>query len=545
MSFIALVGPEIEENLSLRYLASALMADGWRVEIVPFASACQLGDALDAVLLADEPPVMVGLSLAFQWRAHDVLAYAMALRERGYAGHVTAGGHFATFACKELLAEYPELDTIVRQEAEETLPALVRAVVDGAPLEPIPGLAYRDEGRVRLTAMPAVPDLATIRWPDRRGPPAACFDHAIAPLVSSRGCYANCSFCCIAAWHEQTLPGKRYRQRPVEDVADEMVALWRDRGVEIFVFHDDNFFVPSKRLNAERFEALADALEARGIGRYATVVKARPTDVDERVFGILRDRLNCIRCYVGVETDADQGLVTLRRWARPRQNREAIRIVRDLDLYVCFNLLMFDPDTTLEDLETNLAFIEHASEFPSNFGRVELYAGTPLLHRMQQEGRATGDFLQWDYLLATADVQRVWELAMGAFHERNFSPGALANRIMGTRFDLEVARHFHPDVFDPAWLGEGKASTSELALDSVAGLRRIVEHVRTHADVGGDEALVRELAADLRQAEATIGAACSDLAARVLRAVGRGAPLTDIGDRVATPLQRGIHLGVT
>jgi octaprenyl-diphosphate synthase len=43
----------------------------------------------------------------------------------------------------------------------------------------------------------------------RRGEPAACFGHRIAPLVGSRGCYANCTFCCIAAWHEQSLPGKR------------------------------------------------------------------------------------------------------------------------------------------------------------------------------------------------------------------------------------------------------------------------------------------------------------------------------------------------
>ena len=60
-------------------------------------------------------------------------------------------------------------------------------------------------------------------------------------------------------------------------------------------------------------------------------------------------------------------------------------------------MLMFDPDTTLESVETNLDFIEYAADFPFNFGRVELYAGTPLLARMQAEGRCRGDYLQWDY----------------------------------------------------------------------------------------------------------------------------------------------------
>src|SRR5262249_38640699 len=153
---------------------------------------------------------------------------------------------------------------------------------------------------------------------------AEVFGHRIAPLVGSRGCYANCTFCCIAAWHEQALPGKRYRLRPVDDLADEMASLHFDRGVEIFVFHDDNFFLPKRDMNVERFTALGDALDARGVRKFATIVKARPTDVKPEVFEILVRRLRCVRAYVGVETDSEQGLITLRRWARPRHNREAI-----------------------------------------------------------------------------------------------------------------------------------------------------------------------------------------------------------------------------
>src|SRR6185436_16681660 len=105
---------------------------------------------------------------------------------------------------------------------------------------------------------------------------------------------------CIAAWHEQSLPGKRYRLREVTAVADEMMALHRERNIEIFVFHDDNFFVPGHKKNRDRFNAIADELEKRGIGRFATVVKARPTDVDREVFKVLKDRLHCIRVYVGI-----------------------------------------------------------------------------------------------------------------------------------------------------------------------------------------------------------------------------------------------------
>src|SRR4051812_7168861 len=121
MAWIALVGPEYEENLSLRYIASSLRAAGFGVEILPFNRDLDLVRIAGEIAARAEPPLLVGLSLAFQWRAKDFLALAMALREAGYAGHITAGGHFATFACREILDDFPELDSIVRQEAEETL----------------------------------------------------------------------------------------------------------------------------------------------------------------------------------------------------------------------------------------------------------------------------------------------------------------------------------------------------------------------------------------------------------------------------------------
>lgn len=536
MAKVCLVGPEIEENLSLRYIASSLAAAGHHADIVGHNQEADFPYSLQRVL--EENPPLVGLSLAFQWRAQDFLALAVALREAGYRGHITVGGHFATFAAKDILTDFPEIDSVCRQEAEHTLVSLTNAVLEGSPLTDVAGLALRDAtGAPVLTAAPRLPDLATLPRPDRRGTPAACFGHGIAPLVASRGCYANCSFCCIAAWHEQSLPGKRYRTRDVTDVADEMVELKRTRGVDIFVFHDDNFFVPGHRKNFERLSALADALEAREIGPFATVVKARPTDVDAKVFGVLKHRLHCIRAYIGIETDADQGLETLRRWSPAKQNHKSIELVRKLDLYTCFNMLLFDPDTTLESLTTNIQFWRYAAEYPSNFGRVELYAGTPLLERMKAEGRTRGDYLMWDYALANADVERVFDLAMSCFHARNFGDDALANRIMGTRFDIEVVRKFHPDVFQDAWLAEGKALTRILSHNGADAMERIVEHVGSQQPTGSDAALVAELTRSLRETEDSIRGRARTLALALKDAVRQGEPLTEIGDRVATPLQ--------
>lgn len=538
MEWIALVGPEQEENLSLRYLASSLQEAGFEVRIVPFNGADDFPAAVAAITGAERPPLLVGVSLAFQWRAPDFLAFVVGLRETGYRGHVTAGGHFATFAAADLLRDFAELDSVCRQEAEATLTSLCRALEAGAAWRDIPGVVTRDDGgEVRFAPMPEPPDLSRLP-PPVRGEPARCFGHGIAPLVSSRGCYANCSFCCIAAWHEQTLPGKRYRLREPADVAAEMAAMRREQGIDIFVFHDDNFFIPNHGKSLARLHALADAIQAQGLRDFATVVKARPGDVTPEVFRVLVERLGCIRCYVGVETDADQGLVTLRRWGRSSQNHRAIDVARSLNLFVCFNILMFDPDTTLESVRKNLDFIAYAADSPFNFGRVELYAGTPLLARLQAEGRCRGDYLQWDYDLGGRDVQRFYELAMACFLPRNFGESALANTIQGMRFDLEIVRRFHPDAHDERSYAAGRSLSRRLALDSVATLRELLAQVES----GGSEdaALVARLSARARAVEAEVRGEMLELASALERRVGRGVPLTFLGDRVATPLQRAV-----
>ena len=540
MPWIALCGPELEENLSLRYLAASLRDAGYTPRILAANREEDLPQVLAAIAHAAEPPLLVGLSLAFQWRAPEFLALAVALRQQGYGGHITAGGHFATFAAADLLRDFPALDSVCRQEAEETLVALCHALEGGASASwgDIPGLVSRDAaGQVAFAPLPAVPDLARLPRPLRSGEPARCFDHGIAPLVSSRGCYANCTFCCIAAWHEQTLPGKRYRLREPADVAAEMAELQRSRGVDIFVFHDDNFFIPNHGKSLARLHALADAIAAEGVRDFATVVKARPNDASPEVFRVLVERLRCIRCYVGVETDADQGLITLRRWARPSQNQRAIEVARALELFVCFNLLMFDPDTTLDSIVKNLDFIEYAADYPFNFGRVELYAGTPLLARLQAEGRCRGDYLQWDYDLGSPPVERFYRLAMACFGERNFGEDALANTIQGMRFDLEIVRRFHPQAHDAGLYAAGRALSRRLALDAVAILRALHAQVAGGAAETGDGALVERLARQARAVEREVRAEMYQVARQLEARVGRGQALTAQGDRVATPLQ--------
>jgi hypothetical protein len=527
-SWIALVGPEVEENLSLRYLAAAADRAGHRTEILSFNSDRDFSRIVAAILRGKTQPFLTGLSLAFQWRAQDFLALAMALREEGYAGHLTAGGHFATFAAQDLLRSFDELDSVCRFEAEMTIVELANALKDGQPLETVAGLALRHGSEVTLTAPRPLPELDSLAWPDRRGKPARCFGHPIMPLIGSRGCYGQCSFCCIAAWHKTAGKGRRFRVREVEDIAEEMAEQHRARGIEIFVFQDDNFFWPMAEASLARIHALADALEARGVRRYATVVKARPNDVDRQVFSALVHRLHCIRAYVGLETNSPAGLLTLRRQSDPTHNQGALAVVRELGLYICFNILLFDPDTELADITRNTAFMRSVADYPFCVGRVELYAGTPILDRMAREGRCRGDFLQHDYRLRSPEVERAFRLFMHCLGARNFGDDAPVVRLWLLRFDVEACRFFHPDLYQNEWHERAVAITRTLSLDTAEVLDAIVDHCRSGRPVRDDENFARDREHRCREVNHRVASDAQCLADEMSRAVGSAASLCDV-----------------
>lgn len=116
---IALIGSELEENLALRYIHAAVTQAGHEAAIFDFHAAEQASRVVEDVLRF--APQAVGLSMVFTARAREFLSLAGDLRQAGYAGHITAGGHFASFHAEELLRDYPAMDSILHGEGEEAM----------------------------------------------------------------------------------------------------------------------------------------------------------------------------------------------------------------------------------------------------------------------------------------------------------------------------------------------------------------------------------------------------------------------------------------
>jgi radical SAM superfamily enzyme YgiQ (UPF0313 family) len=466
---VALVGAELEENLSLRYLAAALAAKGFEPRIVPFSGDADPDVAAREILAT--APLAVGLSLPFQLRARETLEVASRLRAHGYGGGVVAGGHFATFEHRNILARYPAVDAVVRHEGEQTLVELCERLRDGVSLAGLAGTVARGPSGPVVGPKRPLAALDELLPPLRQPVPADVLGVRIAPVVGSRGCYADCAFCCIYAYAENA-DGPRYRMRSVESIAAEMEAEYRQRGARLFVFHDDNFFVPSVSKNRARYRRLAELLAAAGMNDIGLVIKCRPNDVDRGLFEDLR-AMGMMRAYVGIETNSDEGIVSLNRRISTDDNARALSLFEELSVFATYNVLIFDPEATFDGIAKNLDFMERFAATPFNFCRAEVYAGTPLQQILASQGRLEGDFFAWTYRMRDPRVELLFRIATTAFAARNFRADGVANLGMGIRFDAEVLRRFYRAGFDEAWHRGLVAYSREVGEDSVRRLREM------------------------------------------------------------------------
>ncbi|OQZ04017.1 MAG: hypothetical protein B6D34_05305 [Candidatus Brocadia sp. UTAMX1] len=488
---VALVGAELEENLGLRYIASALDDKGHQVAIVPFNSEFDVSDAVQQVIAFS--PQLTGLSMMFTGRAREFCRLAQALREGGYHGHLTAGGPFASFNSEHLLRDFPAFDSVCLGEGEHIVSMLTDHLEN---LSRVHGLCYRkSDGSVTTNISTGNQDnLDALPFP-RRITFHEYFDKSIASILTSRGCWRNCAFCSINAWYERG-GGKKFRVRSVENIVTEMKELYFRYGVRIFNFQDDNFFLPKPEKALRRFEELREGLKREGIEGIAVAVKARPDSITYDSIRVLDD-LGLFRVFLGVENAHENGLRNLNRKCTLDQILNALRILNDFDVHLAYNLLMFEPDTVLDDILVNLRFIERHIENPFNFCRAEAYPGTGLEMKLKAEGRLLGDYFGYDYRLKDPRSEAFHQIANYAFFDRNFSDFGLHYFNMQVDFYFQLLRRFHPEALTQTLRATVRNFIKQTNLDTYECLCQIYDFVAT-ADPN-DHVMIRGFAREMRE----------------------------------------------
>lgn len=240
-----------------------------------------------------------------------------------------------------ILEACPWIDVIARGEAEISGPLLVKALREKRPLEDIPGISFRSNGRYVET--PRAPRLTRL---DELPPPAFAHiqlrDYDGYGMITSRGCPYLCTFCSVApVWDRET-----YFRSPAHVVA-EMRHLHDHFGVELFLFQDE-FFVNGK----ERVMQFCEELTRSG-PRVKWKAFGRINLTDEEMMRAMA-ACGCCEIRFGIESASDRVLERTRKGFTAAEAVEVVaRAVQIFDRTDCFYVWGF-PFETIDDFRQSV-----------------------------------------------------------------------------------------------------------------------------------------------------------------------------------------------
>lgn len=260
------------------------------------------------------------------------------------------GGIHATFMYKQVLSEAPWIDVIVRGEGEEIFLNLISAIHDQSWPNcryDIEGLAFRDGDQIVATkAAPTIkdldslePDWSLLEWDKYTYVPLGV---KVAIPNMARGCPFTCSFC------SQWKFWRDYRVRDPKKVVDEIENLVENHGVGFFILADEE-----PTINRKKFIQFCQELIDRGLpDKIKWGINTRVTDImrDKELLSFYREA-GLVHVSLGTEAAAQLKLDQFNKETKVGENKEAIRLLREADIFVEAQFIVGLDNETEETLE--------------------------------------------------------------------------------------------------------------------------------------------------------------------------------------------------
>lgn len=364
--------------LALSYLSSSLKENNYEVHIIDaFIENLENEEVVDRVM--DINPKVVAIS-CIQYNQVNSFTIIESLREKGYKGHITIGGHFPTLNHDQIIERFKnKIDSISMGEGEKVIVNLVKNITDGESIESLKGIVT--EKSINKCEN-LIEDLDSIPFPDRYYEKKNKFDYI--SMLSSRGCYGTCSYCAIQSFYSYADNYKcnKWRGHSVPRVISEieyMIKLFRqhtkDEEEKMFIeFVDDNFI----GLSRSRAARIAEEIIKRGLNKdIQFALSCRPNDVEYDLFKLLKEA-GLQRLFIGIEFGEDCVFEKYNRKSKSKVNNIAIDILTTLGIETQFGYMGFHPYATFEEVKRSHEMMKRLGyqRFPNEFGQMILNTGT-------------------------------------------------------------------------------------------------------------------------------------------------------------------------
>ncbi|MBF0308878.1 MAG: B12-binding domain-containing radical SAM protein [Magnetococcales bacterium] len=422
---------EEEIPIGLGCLAAFLRREGYDVRVHQcFASQGEPAIAEAALVEADVYGFQ--LNMINYLSVQDV---ASRLKARKPDSFHMLGGPFLSSMAEEILERESVFDCMVYGEGELTMLEMLQQFEKGSlDVSAIQGVVWRNaEGKaVRNPPRALIPQLDSLPFPARdfiAHMHRDELDNGILGslrIVTSRGCTANCHFCSVN-FYTKLQKGKIWRGRSPQNVVDELEELVKVQGGRIFNLSDSSFEDPAGRVGKRRTREICDELIRRDVKLSLKVYMRADTmhaAEDEELLRLWK-RAGIDVVIVGIEAGSDHELEFYGKKANVAMNEATLRRLKDMGLfYVIIGFMMFNPNSTMETLRTNIAFLRDM-ELVDNPNQITnslmLIRDSHLYHVLKEENRVIEPANPWEtptYLFRDIRAQRAarhWDGLFGRF----------------------------------------------------------------------------------------------------------------------------------
>ncbi len=274
---------------------------------------------------------------------------------------IVGGAHASTMP--QLTAEIPEVDYVLRGEADESLPELLNTIRDGGDLSKVGSLTWKKGGRIiHNPDRPFTQDLDSLALPDRSAllNPEHYSSEDMGVILTSRGCPFRCSYC-FHMWE------RRVRFRSVESVIEEIIAVNRAYGTTQFSLKDDSFTVRRKHVLAlcEAFKKLPFKITFN--------CTTRVDILDDELVAAMKDA-GLAQLSVGIESGSARILKETDKDITHEQILKAAKLLNHHRVFWTGYFMIGLPTETEEDILKTIAFLHKARPY---YGGIGVYSPFP------------------------------------------------------------------------------------------------------------------------------------------------------------------------
>lgn len=361
MKIVLVVPPShthyVVQPIGLGYLAAALRKQGFHDILLVDSLKEKLDLKKLTARLSQLQPAVIGFQ-SYSYDYGTVVKGVRAVKKSVPQAVVILGGPHVSATNTAVLEEIPVLDFAFSGEGEVGLPLLLRRLLKDEKIElpEIPGLVYREGGKVLLNPRAVITDLDALGFPawDLMVPaeypdsPQGGFyrQFPIASISTTRGCPYQCTFCGSAV-----NMGRKLRFRSITLVLEEMRMLYHEYGVREFHIIDDMF-----NIKKERVQLFCDGIREHKLDINYTFPNGLRLNLLDREMLRMMKASGAYAFNVGIESGSQRILDKMKKDLTLELIEEKVNLVNEAGLDPCGFFVTGFPGETAADIKATIRF---------------------------------------------------------------------------------------------------------------------------------------------------------------------------------------------